>query len=69
MAPAAVVAVVYWLAKERGDLRRGGGWLDGAEDAAMVSLGAWYGAAWWPALVIGAGAVMMVSGAVRRDGF
>lgn len=65
LAPAMGLAAVYWLAKERGDLRRGGQVLDGAEDAVMVMLGGWYGPAWWPALVIGAGAVMMVSGAWR----
>ena len=29
--------------------------MDGLEDAVMVWLGAWYGAAWWPVLICGAG--------------
>lgn len=56
------LALVYWLAKERGDLTRGGTFWDGAEDTVMVSLGAWYGAVWWPALVIvSAGYIMAVA--------
>ena len=43
------LGAVYWLVKERGDLRRGGGVVDGLVDAGFVSLGALYpGPAWWP---------------------
>lgn len=51
---AVVVALAYWLWKERGDLRRGGTFWDGAEDTAFVALGLWYGAVWWPAVVMAA---------------
>lgn len=62
LALAVPLALVYWLAKERGDLRRGGTVWDGLEDTVMVSLGAWYGAVWWPALVIlCAGYIMAVA--------
>lgn len=53
---ALAVAVIYWTAKERGDLRRGGLMWDGIEDALCVSLGAWYGVIWWPAAVLVAAA-------------
>jgi hypothetical protein len=58
------LGAAYWVLKERGDLRRDGGLLDGMEDAVMVSLGAWYGTAWWPAMVIGCMGYIMVSAAV-----
>lgn len=47
-----LLAVVYWAIKETADLRNGGSVWDGLEDTAMVGLGAWYGAAWWPALIV-----------------
>jgi hypothetical protein len=65
LAAALPLAGLYWLAKERGDLRRGGDVWDGLEDAVMVSLGAWYGVAWWPALLIGAAGYIMASAAMR----
>lgn len=56
------LAVAYWLLKEWGDLRRGGTVWDGLEDTVMVALGAWYGAAWWPILIIAcAGYIMAVA--------
>ena len=64
--PAAyLLGLVYWLAKERGDLRRGGDLRDGLEDAVMVSLGAFYGPWWWPAVMIGCGGYLMFMGARR----
>lgn len=51
IAAALPLAAAYWWAKERRDLRRGGAFWDGAEDTVMVSLGAWYGAWWWPGLI------------------
>lgn len=62
---ALVAAVAYWLAKERGDLRRGGELWDGAEDALMVGLGFWYGVWWWPALILGAMGYILASAAAR----
>ena len=62
---ALVLALIYWTAKERGDLRRGGRLWDGVEDATCVSLGAWYGVIWWPAAVLVAAAIIMASAAVR----
>jgi len=60
--PAAlIVGAGYFLLKEIGDLRRGGSFWDGAEDAVMVSLGAWYGAGWWPLLVLFCGFYVMVA--------
>lgn len=64
--PALAVAGVYWAIKEAGDLRRGGRLWDGAEDTVMVALGAWYGAMWWPAMILGAAAYVMASAAGRR---
>jgi hypothetical protein len=60
MAPLAVAGVVgrallptlYWLLKERGDLRRGGGLRDGLWDTTAVALGLAYGAPWWPAAAL-----------------
>lgn len=66
LAAALPVAAVYWRAKEAGDLRRGGRLWDGAEDAVMVALGAWYGGPWWPALMLGCAAYIMASAAWRR---
>lgn len=43
-----IVAAVYWLWKERGDLKRGGAWRDGIEDTVAVFVGTFYGPAWWP---------------------
>ena len=64
---AVVIAGIYWAIKERGDLRRGGSFWDGAEDTVMVSLGAWYtGPWWWPALILGAGLYIMAVAAWRR---
>lgn len=57
------LGAIYWWGKERGDLRRGGDLMDGIEDALMVSLGAWYGPWWWPAVMISCGAYLMAMGA------
>ena len=65
LAPALAIAATYWWVKERSDLRRGGAWLDSAEDALMVCLGVWYGPAWWPAAMLACCAVVMLSRAVR----
>lgn len=47
------LAVTYWWAKERGDLRRGGSLRDGLIDAAFVGVGAFYdGSRAWPVAVI-----------------
>lgn len=61
-----VIAAFYWAAKEAGDLKRGGRLWDGAEDATMVAIGAWYGPAWWGAMVMGCAACIMVVDAWRR---
>lgn len=65
LAFALVMALAYWLTKERGDLRRGGRFWDGVEDAICVSLGAWYGVVWWPGAVLLAAGIIMLSAAVR----
>jgi len=67
LATGLALALVYWLVKERGDLRRGGRWWDGAEDAVMVSLGAWAGPWWWYGLVCGAGVYVLASAAWRAQ--
>ena len=67
LATGLALALVYWLVKERGDLRRGGAIMDGLEDAVMVWLGAWYGAAWWPVMVCCAGLYVMVARGRRSD--
>ena len=59
------VALAYWLLKERGDLARGGAWLDGLEDTAMVAIGTYYGPVWWPPLMLACGLVVMVSRILR----
>lgn len=57
-----LITAGYWLAKERGDLKRGGSLRDGLVDAAFVGVGAFYsGPRWWPVavmLVVGVGAVI-----------
>jgi len=65
LAAAIPLAPLYWLTKERGDLRRGGRLWDGIEDATCVSLGAWYGVFWWPWAVLLAAGIIMASAAVR----
>lgn len=58
-----VVAAVYWLAKERGDLRRGGTLADGLEDAALVALGSLYPGPWLaPVAALAAGLYLMWRG-------
>jgi hypothetical protein len=59
------LGAAYWLIKERGDLLRGGGIVDGIEDAVMVSLGAWCGPWWWYPLVLACGGYLMAMGARR----
>ena len=61
------VASAYWVAKERGDLRRGGALWDGMEDAVLVCVGTYYGPWWWPLVVLACAGYVMVMGA-RRDG-
>lgn len=47
------LAALYWIAKERGDLRRGGSLRDGLIDAAFVGVGCFYtGDRWWPVAVM-----------------
>jgi hypothetical protein len=65
LAPALCIALAYWLVKERADLRRGGKFWDGIEDALCVSLGAWYGFWWWPLAICAAGVIILGSAAVR----
>ena len=62
---AAIGAAVYWLLKERGDLRRGSDLWDGVEDAICLSLGAWYGPWWWPVAALAAAGIILVSAGVR----
>lgn len=61
-----VVAGLYWLAKERGDLRRGGAWRDGLEDTVGVWFGTYYGPWWWPFMASAGMAVVFVLAAWRR---
>ena len=64
------LGAVYWLIKERGDLRRGGTVADGLVDAGFVALGALYpGPAWWPWAVTAAVAAGVIFIRARgRDG-
>jgi len=62
---ALAIGAAYWWVKERGDLTRGGALLDGLEDAIMVMLGTFYGAAWWPALMLACAGYLMLMGARR----
>jgi hypothetical protein len=60
-------AAGYWLVKERGDLRRGGGLRDGIEDAAAVLLGTAYaGEWWWPVAGLAAAGAVMLAETRRR---
>jgi len=65
LAAGLAVALAYWLVKEAGDIGRGGDVRDGIEDALMVWLGCFYGPWWWPMLMLGCGAYLMVMGARR----
>jgi hypothetical protein len=61
------IGAIYYLVKEVGDLRRGGQFWDGAEDALMVTLGSWlWGNPWWPLVILVVGLALMISGALRR---
>ena len=43
------IAVFYWIAKERNDLKKGGTLKDGLVDAAFVGVGSFYdGSRWFP---------------------
>jgi hypothetical protein len=57
------VMAVYWLAKESGDLKRGGTVADGIEDAACVGLGCWTFNPW---AVLGVGLYLMWRGYAQR---
>ncbi|MFB2530723.1 hypothetical protein ACEYYA_00980 [Paracoccus sp. p3-h83] len=58
------LALVYWLAKERGDLTRRGSLIDGIGDTAWVAVGLGYaGPWWWPMAVLTA----VIAGAVLRQ--
>ena len=57
------VAVLYWIAKEAGDLRRGGRFWDGIEDAACVYLGTFCGPLWWPIVALASTGYVFVMGA------
>lgn len=57
------VALAYWLAKEADDLRRGGGVMDGLEDAACVYLGTFYGPLWWPIVALASTGYVFAMGA------
>ena len=47
------LAALYWVAKERGDLRRGGALRDGIVDTAFVGVGCFYdGSRHWPVAVM-----------------
>ena len=61
-----IVAVAYWLWKERGDMTRGGSWRDGVEDMACVWLGTAYGPWWWPFVIVAVMAYIMAMDAARR---
>ena len=58
------IVAAYWLAKEAGDLRRGGTLADGLEDAACVGLGAW---TFNPLAVLAVGAWLMWRGYASRN--
>lgn len=47
-AAALLCLALYWVGKERRDMRRGGSFRDSLWDTAAVALGLGYGAAWWP---------------------
>ncbi len=65
--PALAIGVLYWIAKERGDLRRGGALSDGIEDALGVAMGGLYGFPHWPEGVLAtAFGVMVLSHWKRR---
>lgn len=53
----ALIALVYWLAKERGDLSRGGSLRDGLIDAAAVWAGAYMVELWVAVMVLATAAV------------
>lgn len=55
----------YFLAKETGDLRRGGGLRDGIEDTVLVWFGTMYGPAWWPVALLGIAGYLMLAGAAK----
>lgn len=64
---AGILGGAYWLIKERGDLARGGAWRDGLEDALFVSMGAFYGFAWWPILVLSFSGLIMIIAEAKKQ--
>lgn len=57
---------LYWLIKERADLKRGGSVRDGLIDAGFVGLGTFYGAAWWPVAVLSAAVLAAILTSAAR---
>lgn len=60
-----VVATIYWLIKERGDLRRGGRVWDGLEDAVCVYLGTFCGPWWWGPVCLASTGYVFLMGAIN----
>jgi len=62
------LVAVYWWAKERGDLRRGGTLADGIEDTACVGLGCLYVGPWYiPGAVLALGGWLIWRGYLARN--
>lgn len=62
-----LVPAVYWLWKERADLRKGGNVADGILDAAFVALGTTYaGPWWWPPVILLLALITAVAFSMKR---
>ena len=61
-----LLPVGYWLVKERADLRKGGGVVDGLVDTGFVLFGTFYGPAWWPVAVLVAALVTAIASTLLR---
>ncbi len=64
VAAAILRPVLYWLLKERRDLRLGGSFRDSLWDTAAVTLGLGYGTPWWPFAAL----VLALATALDRKG-
>lgn len=62
-----LVPLVYWLWKERADLRKGGNVADGVIDAGFVALGTTYAGPWfWPPVILLLAFITAVAFSLKR---
>lgn len=59
-AGAARLAMFYFVGKETRDLRKGASLRDSLTDTAFIVAGTFYGAPWWPAVILAAALIAAI---------